>query len=60
MKRLSNEEYMRDTLATTQREVQKLTKSKEYRQMVREKGKDAKNWNWQMRERRSKHEIEEE
>lgn len=38
----------------------KLTKSKEYQQMMKIKGKDLKNWNWQISAERTLSEIEEE
>ena len=46
--------YDRITKENTKRELDKLMKTKQFREMFREKGNDLKNWNWQSRERMQK------
>eukprot|EP01071_Lankesteria_metandrocarpae_P008703 Lankesteria_metandrocarpae@DN5029_c0_g1_i1.p1 len=48
-KKLSKEEYDVQTQATTNTEVVKLLKSQEFRQLLKERGKDQDSFNWQSR-----------
>ena len=43
--------YQQITKENTKKELDKLMKTKEFREMSREKGNDSRNWNWQSRER---------
>ena len=43
--------YNRITKENTKRELEKLTQTKEFREMYLQKGENLENWNWQSRER---------
>ena len=44
----------RITKENTKKEVDKLMKTKQFREMFKKKGSDLKNWNWQSREKMQK------
>ena len=43
--------YEQITKENTKKELDKLMKTKKFQEMLREKGTDQRNWNWQSRER---------
>ncbi len=47
IKKISLQEYERQKEWYTKKEVMKLKNTRQYKQMVKEKGKSEVNWNWQ-------------
>jgi hypothetical protein len=47
----SKEEYEKETQETTNKELLKLQNNPKYQQMLRERGVDKANWNWQTAEK---------
>lgn len=47
----SPDEFKRVTEETTRKELEKLYNSAAFKQKLREKGEDVKNWNWQAKEK---------
>jgi hypothetical protein len=52
--KVNKEEYKRITEDTTKKELEKLYNSTAFKQKLREKGEDVKNWNWQAQEKAHK------
>ncbi len=52
--KMSGEQYKRVTEETTRKELEKLYNSTAFKQRLREKGEDVKNWNWQAKEKAEK------
>jgi hypothetical protein len=49
--KVNKEEFKKVTANTTKKELEKLYNSTAFKQKLREKGEDVKNWNWQAKEK---------
>ena len=54
VRRVNKENYERECIETTERELKKLYNSKKFLQMYSQKGEDRANWVWQTKEKKKR------